>query len=70
MRDRLWLHLLRRRTASFTYWLYHRRRLRRLDFKLQQLRHYAIYFNNYIIDFDNHFIHLHDLVVHFHNYVI
>ena len=64
LRDRLWLHLLRRRTAnSSVYWLHQRRGLRRLDFKLQQLRHYVVYF-------DNHFIFLHDLVVYFHNYVI
>jgi len=62
MRDRLWLHLLRRGTASIIYWLHQRRLLRRLDFKLQQLRHYIIYFNNYLV-------YLNNLLIEF-NYVI
>ena len=68
MRDRLWLHLLHRRTASIIYWLHQRRLLRRLDFKLQQLRHYVIHFNNYLVYF-NFVIHLNNFLIHF-DYVI
>ena len=62
MRDRLWLHLLRRGTASIIYWLHQRRLLRRLDFKLQQLCHYVIYLNN----LNNNVIHISYYNIHEH----